>query len=336
MKKLLTSFSMLAIIICFLMIAGCSKDANPVATGPRVTTFQVSAIITNPQGQPQGGATLSLVNPPNQTGTFSTLTDSAGKGTVEAPAGPQVLLAQMGTVFQATIHITVKDTTVVQVAGTLHLQQNTSLGKILVVQAYAEQLEDVLRVIGYATFDSTTIETLRDSANVDSTWVLNYLKQYSIVFSDCDGDYEGGSTFAALSRTYGRYVAQGGKMYGGHYNYYHLQRVWPSFYITRDYQGNASTDTMQIVDIGLQSVVGTLLDWTNSGDSRHLSDYEKFSNLPTNAKVYGVIYRTSPSVGVIVQNYVGTGKYLWTDYHNQDIKDDPKLIKIVQYFLLTM
>jgi hypothetical protein len=52
--------------------------------------------------------------------------------------------------------------------------------------------------------------------------------------------------------------------------------------------------------------------------------------------VYGVIYRTSPSVGVIVENYIGTGKYLWTDYHNQDIKDDPKLVKIVQYFLLSM
>ena len=122
-------------------------------------------------------------------------------------------------------------------------------------------------------------------------------------------------------------------MYGGHYNYYHLQRIWPSYYTTRDYQ--TSTDTMQIVDAGLQSVVGTLLDFTNTSDSRHLA-YERFSNLPTNSKVYGVIYRTSPAVGVIVENYVGTGKYLWTNYHNQDIKDDPKLVKIVWYFLLKM
>jgi hypothetical protein len=337
MKKLLASFSMLAIIICILMIASCKEDTKcPVCpAGGSVTTYQVTAIVTNPQGQPQGGATLSLVNPPNQAGTFSTITDSTGKGTIEAPAGPQQLSATMGTVFQVTINITVivNTTNVPQSAGTVQLHQNTTLGKILVVQASAEQLEDVLRVIGYTTFDSTDIYTLRDSANVDSTWVLNKLKQYSIVFSDCEGGYEGGSEYAALSRTYGRYVAQGGKMYGGHYNYYHLQRIWTSYYTTRDYQ--TSTDTMQIVDNGLQLVVGTLLDFTNTGDSRHLA-YERFSNLPTNSKVYGVIYRTSPAVGVVVENYIGTGKYLWTDYHNQDIKDDPKLVKIVQYFLLKM
>jgi hypothetical protein len=345
MKKLVISFSMLAIIIGLLMMGGCSKD-SPAAgpAGPRVATFQVSAIVTNPQGQPQGGATLSLVNPPNQTGTFSTITDTAGKGTIEAPAGQQVLLAKMGTVFQATINLTVKDTvsTVVQTAGTVQLQQNTTTQKVLVVQASAEYMENVLRAIGFTTFDSTTIYTLVDSANVDSTWVLNYLKQYSLVFSNCDGGSEGGSNYAALSRVYGRYVAQGGKIYGGHYNYYHLQRIWPSFYTNYDYQGITSQDSLSIIDVNLKLAIGfNIARWNSPVDSRNLSGYEKFTNLPTNAKVYGVIYRTSPSVGVIVENYIGSGKYLWTDYHNQDIMDysgnfDPKLVKIIQYFLLSM
>jgi hypothetical protein len=134
-------------------------------------------------------------------------------------------------------------------------------------------------------------------------------------------------------------VAQGGKIYGGHYNYFHLQRIWPSFYTNFDNQGGSgsSSDSISIIDQSLKSAIGfNVASWSASIDYRYLSGYGKFLNLPTNAKVYAVIYRTSPSVGVIVENYIGTGKYLWTDYHNQDIKDDPKLVKIVQYFLLSM
>jgi hypothetical protein len=343
MKKLLTSFSMLAVIICFLMIAGCDKTSTPCPVCPAggtVTTYQVTAIVTNPQGQPQGGAIISLVNPPNQTGTFIDTTDNTGKGTIESPAGPQQISVTMGTVFQTTINITVtvNTTTIPQSVGTVQLHQNTTTKKVIVVKASAETLEDVLRVIGFTTFDSTNVYALIDSANVDSTRTLNYLKQYSLVFSNCDGGSEGDDSYALLSRTYGRYVAQGGKMYGGHFNYYHLQRIWPSFYTNFDYQGVDSQDSISVIDQNLKSALGFNIAKWNSTDAqgRYLSGYAKFSNLPTNAKVYGVIYRTSPSVGVIVENYIGTGKYLWTDYHNQDIKDDPKLVKIVQYFLLSM
>lgn len=99
---------------------------------------------------------------------------------------------------------------------------------------------------------------------------------------------------------------------------------------------------MKIVDATLQGVVGTYLDWTQSGDSRHLSGYEKFTDLPPSPSsyVYGVIKNTSPAIGVIVECHPNPnpngGKYLWTDYHNQDIKDLPNLRKIVEYFLLNM
>ena len=344
MKKLLSSSVILVIIIGILMIAGCDKTNTPCPVCPAggtVTTYQITAIVTNPQGQPQGGAIISLVNPPNQAGTFIDTTDNTGQGTIPATAGPQQISVTMGTVMQTTINITVtvNTTNVPQSIGTVKLQQNTTTKKVLVVKASAENLEDVLRVIGFTTFDSTTVYALIDSANIDSTKTLNYLKQYSLVFSNCDGGSEGNDSYALLSRTYGRYVAQGGKIYGGHYNYFHLQRIWPSFYTNFDNQGGSgsSSDSISIIDQSLKSAIGfNVTSWSASIDYRYLSGYGKFLNLPTNAKVYAVIYRTSPSVGVIVENYIGTGKYLWTDYHNQDIKDDPKLVKIVQYFLLSM
>jgi hypothetical protein len=277
------------------------------------------------------------VNSPNQTGTFSDTTDNTGKGTIQAPAGPQQLSVTMGTVFQTTINITVlvNTTNVPQSAGTVQLQQNTTTKKVLVVKASAEQLEDVLRAIGYTTFDETTISSLRDSANVDSTWVLNYLKQYSIVFSDCNGGSENGSSYAALSRTYGRYVAQGGKMYGGHYNYYHLQRVFPPYYHTPT---SGSVDSLKIINTNLSAALGyTVISWP--GD---LGYYEVWADLPGYNTVYAVESSSPGStsspqgIPIIVENRVGTGKYLWTAYHNQDIKNDPQLIKIVQYFLLSM
>ena len=175
MKKLLISFSMLAIIICILMIAGCDKSS----TGPssNVATYPVTATVVGPSGLVQGGATLSLVNPPNQTGTFSTLTDSAGKGTINAPAGPQQLVATMGTVFQVTINVTVlvNTTNVPQTVGTIKLQQNTSLGKTLVVFAGCEQIEDVLADtnVAYTTYDHTTVDSMRIRVALDSVAVLN-------------------------------------------------------------------------------------------------------------------------------------------------------------------
>ncbi len=337
MKKLLLVCLVGILAVGMLMVqSGCKKEDSTTTPGTVVPVYPVSATVLNPLGQPQGGALLALQNPPNQPGTFSAYTDAAGQATINSPAGQQTLIAKMGTVFQATISVNVAASQTPTNAGTMQLQQNTTL-KVLVVQASAEQLEDVLRAIGFTTFDSTDIYTLRDSANVDSTGVLNRLKQYSLVFSDCDGGSEGGSSYAALSRTYGRYVAGGGKIYGGHYNYYHLQRIWPPYYQSYDYQNSTSRDSLKIIDASLAGYVGfTVASWDSSGDSRRLSGYEKFTDLPAGSKVYGTIFYTNPQIAVIVENYSGTGKYLWTDYHNQDIKDVVHLRKIVQYFLYSM
>jgi hypothetical protein len=331
--------SIIAALLVFVMVQeGCKKDegdGNPA--GPTVPTYPVSAIIKNPSGQAQGGALLSLKNPPYASAIFSGFTDSTGKATIQAPEGAQTLVASIGSAFRAELPVTVVANQTGTNAGSVTLQQNTTV-KVLVVKASAEQLEDVLRdpKIGFTTFDETYLYALRDSATVDSTKLLNYLKQYTLVFSDCDGGTEGDASYALLSRTYGRYVQGGGKMYGGHYNYYHLQRIWSTYYDNYDYQGSVSSDTISIVDANLSRYVGFSVAKWRSGDSRNLSGYEKFSDLPSSTKVYGVIRGTSPAVAVIAENYVGTGKYLWTDYHNQDIKDDAQLIKLVQYFLYSL
>jgi hypothetical protein len=335
MRKVLSALLAVVLIAGLVVFnAGCKKDdaTNPIQTVP---TYPVSMTVQSPSGQAQGGALVALKNPPYADPTFLAYTDTAGKATIMAPVGPQTIVAKMGTIFESEVSVTVVASTTPLVVPPVRLVQSATL-KVLVVQASAEQLEDVLRVIGFTAFDSTTIYALRDSANVDSTRTLNRLKQYSLIFSDCDGGSEGGSSYAALSRVYGRYVAQGGKMYGGHYNYYHLQRVWLSYFDAYDAQGNSSTDTLRIVDASLIGYVGYSTARWVSIDFRNLSGYEKFSDLPPSSKVYGVIKNTAPAVGVIVENYVGTGKYLWTDYHNQDIKDDANLVKLVKYFLYSM
>ena len=328
-----------SVLILGLFFGGCTKkDNNPATAGDPSVLFWVTAIVLNPAGQPQGGALVLLKNAPQGVqGVFSAYSDSLGKASVQSPSGPQVLVVSIGSAFLTEIPLTVTTSSSGTSAGTIKLQQNTTV-KVLVVHASAEQLEDVLKdpKIGFTTFDENTIYALRDSANADTTRLLTYLKQYTLIFSDCDGGSEGSSNYANLSKTYGKYVAQGGKMYGGHYNYYHLQRIWPTFYTTRDYQGNTSTDSLSIIDATLSTYVGfSVAKWV-SIDSRRLSGYEKFSNLPANTKVYGIIKGTNPLCPVIAENKVGLGKYLWTDYHNQDIKDDPKLIKLVQYFLYSL
>ncbi len=316
-----------------VLYSGCSSDSSPSGPNSNVPTFAVTATVLNPQGQKQGGALLTLKNPPFQDPKFSAYTDSSGKATIQAPEGNQTLVAKIGSAFVSEISVTVKPIAAGTIADTLKLVQNTAV-KVLVVKASAEQLENVLRVIGYATFDSMQVSSLRDSVRIDSTRALELLKQYTLIFSDCDGGSE--DYYPVLSRVIGRYVQQGGKVYGGHYNFYNLEKVWTPYYTKYDNQGISSNDSISIIDVNLQNFLGFSSAKWNSGDSRALSGYEKFSDLPTNSKTYGVIWGTSPSVGVIVENYLGSGKYLWTDYHNQDIKSDPKLVKIVQYFLLTL
>ncbi|MDD8018111.1 MAG: carboxypeptidase-like regulatory domain-containing protein [Bacteroidota bacterium] len=328
-------YYLLAFLFSIIFVySGCSKSSS-TSTGASNDgpTYPVTATVLNPQGKPQGGALLTLKNAPSQNPKYSAYTDTSGKATIQSPAGNQVLIAKIGSAFLSEIPVVVKADSTGTNAGTVTLHQNTSV-KVLVVKASAEQLEDVLRVIGYATFDSTEVDTLRNMTARDSTQTLTFLKNYTLIFSDCDGGTE--SAYPGLSRVYGRYVEQGGKIYGGHYNFYNLDKVWQPFFTKRDYQGVSSKDSISIIDTQLQGFIGFSIAKWNATDSRALSGYEKFSDLPTASKVYGVIYGTSPAVGVIVENYLGTGKYLWTDYHNQDIKTDPKLVKIVQYFLLNL
>jgi hypothetical protein len=340
MKKLFTSFSMLAIIICFLMIGGCDKASTPCPVCPAgsgVTTYKVTATVLGPSGAPLGGATLALVNPPNQSGTFSTLTDSAGKGTIDAPAGSQQLIATLG-IFQATINITVNvnTTNIPQSVGTVKLQQNTTLGKTLVIFAGCEEIENVLAdtSIAYTKFDHTTVDSMRIRVAIDSVAVLNYLKQYAIVFSDCNcGDeYE----YPQLARVYGQYVRQGGRIYGGHYNYMNLQNIVPPYYQTQVY---GYGDSLKIINTNLSTALGyTVIQFDG------LSGYELWSDLPgsSTTTVYAVMTsspgsNSSPQgIPIIVENRVGSGKYLWTAYHNQDILSDPRLVRIVRYFLYAM
>ena len=62
MKKLLTSFSILAIIIGMLMIAGCKKDENPVAAKPSVITQVVANGSLAPTSRTQAQGTLLVAD----------------------------------------------------------------------------------------------------------------------------------------------------------------------------------------------------------------------------------------------------------------------------------
>ena len=336
MQRLPIKQAMVVFLATFLVLQlGCNKKDNGPTAVQTVPTYSVSVTVQDPSGVVQGGALVALQNPPYADPTFQAYTDSSGKATIKSPAGAQTILASIGTAFQVTISVTVTVSTTPLIIAPVRLHQNTAL-KVLVVLADAEQLEAVLHTIGFAVFDSIYIDDLRDSVLADSAKALAKLRTYSLVFSDCDGGTEGDVSYAPLSRVYGRYVTGGGKMYGGHYNYYHLQRIWTSNYQQFDGQDLTPNDSLQILDANLSSYVGFSVAKWNSTDPRYLSEYEKFLDLPSNAKIYGVIRGTSPAIGVIVENHIGSGKYLWTDYHNQDIKDDVKLVKLVKYFLYSL
>jgi len=321
-------------LILVMSITGCKKsESSPTSTVP---TYPVSVTVLNATAQPQGGVLVTLKVVPYADPSFEAYTDSLGKATLQSPAGNQVFIAKIGSAYQVQFTVNVS-TTAANIAPPQTLVRNTSI-KVLCVLASAEQLENVLKdpKINFTDFDTTYIDTLRLRADADSAGLLTYLQKYTLVFSDCDGSTEGGDEFAKLSRVYGRYVAGGGNMYGGHYNYYHLQRIWTSSYQQFNSMSSPAGDSLALTDTDIAKFVGFSVAKWNSADYRNLSLYEKFNDLPSNAKVYGKIQGISPAVYVIVENHIGTGKYLWTNYHNQDIIGDPKLIKLVQYFLLSL
>jgi hypothetical protein len=342
MKNLFHFFLVGILILCMVFAyVGCNKDEKTV-TGPSsgVTTYNVTVIVLGPSGAPQGGATVTLQNMPYASSIFSGITDSSGKATIQSPAGPQTIIVTMGTVFSTTINVTVQVTNVTQTAGTVRLQQNTNLGKTLVIFADCENIETVLSdaAIGFTAFDTTSIDYMRARVDKDSTSLLNYLKQYAIVFSDCNcGDEYG---YPKLARLYGRYVTGGGKIYGGHYNYMNLQYIFSPYYRKSATGPYSYPDTLVVTNTNLQIALGSnIVTWTSS-----FTSYEMWSDLPSSSTttIYGV-KKTSPGsasspqgIPVIVENRLGTGKYVWTIYHNQDIKYDARLIKIVRYFLYNM
>jgi hypothetical protein len=333
MKSKLTA---LFAILAFSLLLGSCKKSNPVSSGE--TVYPVTATVLNPAGSPQGGAILKLQGKADDDPVYAAITDSSGSATIKAPAGQQTLVAKMGSIFQTTLSVNVQASQSGTTAGSMKLAQNTAL-KVLVVQASAEQLEDVLRdpLIGFSTYDSISVYALNDSVDADSVKALAFLQQYTLIFSDCDGGSE--SSYLPLSRVYSRYITAGGKIYGGHYNYYHLQRIFSPYFKEYDEQ-SPMVDSIYVIDTKLSSYLGFSVAMWQSSDSRDLSGYEKFSDIPPSSKVYAVIRGTTPSVGVIVENYLGSGKYLWTDYHNQDViyasSRDPRLVKIVQYFLYSL
>jgi hypothetical protein len=330
-----SKFSALLAIVAFSLILGSCKKSNPVSNE---TVYPVTAVVLNPAGSPQGGAILKLQGKADDDPTFAGVTDSTGSATIKAPAGQQTLVAKMGSIFETSFSVNVQASDAGTNAGSVKLQQNTSL-KVLVVQASAEQLEDVLRdpIIGFTTFDSISVYALNDSVAADSNRALAFLQQYTLIFSDCDGGSE--YSYIPLSRVYGRYINAGGKIYGGHYNYYHLQRIFSPYFAEYDDQ-SPTVDSVYIVNTKLSSYLGFTVAMWQSSDSRYLSGYEKFSDTPPTSKIYAVIEGTNPAIGVVVENYLGTGKYLWTDYHNQDViqatNRDARLVKIVQYFLYSL
>ena len=334
-------FGILFICISFAYM-GCKKDETTTGPNTNVATYPVTATVLGPSGALQGGATLTLQNPPFDDPKFSTITDSAGKGTIQSPAGPQTIIAKMGTVFQVTMNVTVAASNTPTVVTTpMRLVQNTLLGKTLVIYASAESIEDVLAdtSIGYTTFDHIDVDTMRVRVERDSVALLTYLKQYAIVFSNCNGGDE--YSYPKLARLYGRYVQQGGNVYGGHYNYYNLQYIFPPYYKTSTY---AYGDSIKILNTNLQIALGyNVVQWPTNAPN-DLQYYDYFSDLPTGSTttIYGVMTSSPGSssspqgIPIIVENRLGSGKYIWTAYHNQDILADPRLIRIVRYFLYNM
>lgn len=337
--KTIKLFALLAMTGAMISLSSCKNESNPA--GSDQPLYPVSVTILNPQGQAQGGATVSVKGASSAASkgaygvaadSTTAVTDSLGKATIKVPAGNQTLVAKIGSVFSVEFPVTVTASNVGTVVPAQTLVQNTAF-KVLVVKASAENLEDVLRKVGFAVFDSIEVDALRDSVAADSNRTLTYFQQYTLVFSNCDGGSE--DSYPLLARTIGRYVSGGGKVYGGHYNYMNLQFIYAPFYQQEDAQSPA-IDSLRVVDNALKTFLGfDVIRWQSS-DSRALAGYEKFKDLPSTTKVYGVLSGSSPQIAVIAENYTGSGKYLWTNYHNQDIINYPELVKIVNYFLYSL
>jgi hypothetical protein len=325
-------------LLLSLLYSGCGKsDNNPVDSG---ALYPLTVQIQDPTGRSQGGVQVALKSGAGTTG----ITDTAGRATIQSPSGAQTVVARIGSILQTEFNVTVSANTSGTVAPPARLAQNSSL-RVLVILASAENIENVLVQNGFTTFDRIGIDSLRRSVTRDSTAALSFLRQYTLVFCNCDGGSESG--FPVTARTLGRYVTAGGKLYGGHYNYENLQIIYPTNYRVSDsrrpvWSNSTTIDSLQITDSTFARSVGfSVVRWVAS-DSRGLTGYQKYSDIPTVARVFGIARGLSPQPPVIIENILGTGKYVWTTYHNQDVLSetgftgDPRLLGIVRYFLYSL
>lgn len=327
-KHLLKLIIVLTATTLIFSLNGCKKkttDEEPVvSSSPKL--YDVTAMVNDPTGKPLGGVTVFLKGKPENDPVFSGITNNLGVAKLKSPAGTQTLIAKIGSVFYQEQSVSVKtDNSTVTEPMTLH--QNTGL-KVLVVFAGCEQLENILDSLGFTIYDTTDIQYMRLRAAADSNALLTYLNNYTLVFSDCNCGDESG--FPLLANIYGEYIKGGGKIYGGHYNYMNLQYIVAPYYSN---QVSQTSDSVTIIDGALSSYLGfTTSAWVSNG----FGGYEQFTDLPPSTKIYAIMTNSTSVVPVIELNYVGEGKYLHTLYHNQDIIDDPNLIKIVKYFLYSL
>lgn len=180
-------FSSLVVLLALgIMIQSCSKSSST----SNVPVYPVTATILNPVGLPQAGAILKLQGKADNDSIYASVTDTAGTATIKAPAGNQTLVAKLGSVFQVTFNVNVAASQSGTNAGTHQVTRNSAL-KVLVVQASAEQIENVLQTLNFGAYDSIYVSDLIDSIATDSVKAQNYLAKYTLIFSDCDGGSEG-------------------------------------------------------------------------------------------------------------------------------------------------
>ncbi|HUI92827.1 MAG TPA: carboxypeptidase-like regulatory domain-containing protein [Chitinivibrionales bacterium] len=289
-------------------------------------------MVDDPQGQPFGGVRVWI------DGTTDTaVTNVTGKAVLDASPGTKNLFARLG-IFGAQEWVTIHPGDTAVTAPALRLAQNSSV-KILVLKAPAESLEVVLKAIGFTTFDTMSVDTLGARADSDTVAAASFLGQYGLVFLDCiapeiPADLGGTSLYISMSH----YIEQGGVVYGGHYGYFALEAIFAPYYQNINDGDQQPADTLLVLDTAMAANVGySQIAWQSTdGSGRMLSGYETFSDLPPNAHVMGAIKGTNPLMAVIIENYLGRGRLLWTNYHNQDIVSFPQLLKIVKYTMYNL
>jgi hypothetical protein len=294
-----------------------------ITFGP-ITMMPVHAILDDPQGKPFGGVRVWIDSTRD-----TVLSDSYGKATLNSPCGSRLFKARLG-VFIGEIHITVSPCDTALSVPALRLVLDPSV-KVLVATTPAETIQTLLPAIGFTIIDSIAADSLTALANRDSAKCFEFLKNYPMVFLNCDG--ADGIYNANIFSVLGQYISSGGVAYGGHYAFRGLQQLFPGYYQQGDIQDLSPNDTLLITDTALSSYVGySSIAW-QSTDDRGLSGYEKFDDLPPDAKVLAVIKNAHPQVGVIVENRLGLGRFLWTNFHSQDIVSFSEQIKLLKYVL---